>query len=254
MRTSKTNGVQTTNKTFDIIEELMNNERMGVTDLATELGMSKSIVHNHLKTLENRGYVTSEDGCYSLSLKFLEISGRLKERSKLFMHGREELRELADMTGEVVNLATEEDGLAVYLSQAGGDGAIELNVNFEGYREYMHCSGLGKAMLAHLSEERVYEIIGRHGLPKQTENTLATIDDLFEDLQRIKTRGYAIDNEESVVGLRCVASAIKTKDGHIQGAVSISGPASRLTGDRLSEELPELVSKTTNIIELRTQY
>lgn len=246
--------VRTTSKSLDIVEHLMEKGEAGVTELATDLGMSKSIVHNHLSTLEERGYVLNDDGVYQLSFKFLKIGGVKRHRSKLYTISRPEIEELAKQTDEVANVATMERGYCVYLSVSKGDNAVDLEVAFEGQYEYMHSTAIGKAMLASLPTSTVNDIVELRGMKGLTENTITDLDTLHEHLDEISDRGYAIDDGETVPGLRCVAAPIKTKEGDVLGGVSVSGPASRFQGDFWEEELPKQVRNTTNVIELRIQY
>ena len=246
--------VQTTNRSLDIVEMLKATGEMGVSELADELDMSKSIAHNHLSTLEERGYVINRGGSYGLSFKFLEIGGYQREQRKLYTGGRPEIEKLAAETGEMASLGTEERGQCVYLYQARGEQAVKLEVNYEGMHEHLHCTALGKSMLAHFSTERIEEIVDQHGLPSQTERTLTSREALFEELETVRERGIAVDDQESIPGLRCMAAPIKRGDTAIVGSVSVSGPVSRIKGERWEDELPELVRSAANVIEINTQY
>lgn len=246
--------VQTTNRSIDIIEALKKDGPQGVTELADDLNMSKSIVHNHLTTLKDRGYVLGDDGTYRISFKFLEIGGYNRKQLNLYSGGRPEVKKLAAETGEMASLATEERGWCVYLFQAKGEQSVKLEVNYEGMHEHMHSTALGKAILAYFPDERIHNVVERHGLPEHTEQTITSRKALFEDLETIRERGYAVDNEESIPGLRCMAAPIKKGDEEIVGSVSVSGPISRIKGDRWTEKLPELVSSAANVIEINTQY
>ena len=246
--------VQTTNRSLDIIEALKEGGPQGVSKLADDLDMSKSIVHNHLATLEDRGYVLGDDGTYRISFKFLGIGGYNRKQLNLYSDGRPEVEKLAAETGEMASLATEERGWCVYLFQAKGEQAVKLEVNYEGMHEHMHSTALGKALLAYFPDERIHDVVERHGLPKHTEQTITSREALFEDLETVRERGYAVDDQESIPGLRCMAAPIKKGDNKIVGSVSVSGPVSRIKDDRWTERLPELISNTANVIEINTQY
>ena len=88
-------------------------------------------------------------------------------------------------------------------------------------KEYLHCNSLGKAMLAHMSEETVLEIIERHGLPKKTKNTITNLEDLLAELEDVREQGHAFDEEELITGLRCVAAPVRDSSENIFGAVSV---------------------------------
>jgi len=246
--------VQTTHKTFDIIETLADRDAAGVTELADELDMSKSIVHNHLSTLEERGYVVSNGDKYQLSYKFLDIGGRKRNKLEIYQNGRPEIKKLASETGELVNLGIEHQGRCTYLFQARGSQAVKLELNHTGVSENLHSTAIGKAILAHLPEDRIETIVDHHGLPERTEHTITEYDALLDELERIRERGFATDDEESIQGLRCIAAPIKTTDIGVLGAVSVSGPISRIKNERWREELPELVQDTANVIAINSQY
>jgi DNA-binding IclR family transcriptional regulator len=119
---------------------------------------------------------------------------------------------------------------------------------------HLHCTALGKAILAYLPEERVREIIDTHGLPERTDATITDEEELFDELEGIRDRGYARDMEERVAGLLCVAAPIRNLDGDPLGAISVSGPTSRMKGERFDEEVPEELTSTANVIELNLNY
>jgi DNA-binding IclR family transcriptional regulator len=113
---------------------------------------------------------------------------------------------------------------------------------------------MGKAILAHLPESRVHEILDRHGLPEKTEQTITERDALFEELSEIRERGVAFDREERLSGLRCVAVPILSNSSRVEGALSVSGPTSRMQGERFESELPERLRSAANVIELNITY
>lgn len=246
------NPVETTKKSFRLIEELMERDTAGVTELATDLGMSKTVVHNHLSTLVEEGYVISNDGDYSLSLKLLELGGYVRTQHPLYEVAEPKIHKLAKDTGELVNLSTEEYGKAVYLYRAKGDNAVDVNTS-AGLRTYMHCTALGKAMLAYYPEERIEEILDRYGMPEKTQNTTTDRDVLYEELAEVRERGYALDMAERLEGLHCVAVPIQDDEIPI-GAISISAPASRMSREKIETEVQESIKDTANVIELNLRY
>lgn len=246
--------VRTSMKTLDIIELLTEMEEAGVTELAEALDMSKSIVHNHLSTLAERGYVLRSDGQYQLSFKFLEIGGIKRHRSRLYHVSRPEVEKLAKETKEVANLATMEQGLCIYLHVSKGENAVKLEVIYEGQYEHMHSTAMGKAILAHLPPSEMEDIVELRGLPRITEHTITDPETLYDQFDDIVERGYAIDDGETIPGLRCIAAPIMAEDSTVIGAISISGPASRLQGERFAETIPTQIQNTKNVIEINMQY
>lgn len=245
--------VQAVRTALDIIEYLQHEERAGVTELSKELGRSKGTVHSHLATLVQGDYLTREGSEYRLSLRYLDLGETVKERLEYYDVAKAELDDLAEESGELAQFATEEHGMTVYLYKSKGEKAVE-SASSIGKREYPHCISLGKAILAHLPRERAETIVDRNGLPRFTSQTITERAKLFEELDRIRERGYAFDKEEKIQGLKCVAAPITAPDGDVLGAISVSGPSSRMTGDRFTEEIPAMVTRSANVIEINTQF
>lgn len=238
---------------FEVIEALMQLDGSGVTELANHLDIPKSTAHSHLTTLEQLGYARKDGNTYELGLRFLDLGGYLRDQMELYQTGLPEIRELAERTGDWANLVTVENGHAVYVEFARGKRAVELDV-YPGKRVYLHSTAHGKSILAHMPESAVRSVIDRHGLPELTEKTISDEGALFDRLERIRERGFAYDREERLQGLKCVASPIIVDDGRVVGAVSVSGPTTRMKGDRFEAELPELVTNTANVIGINLTY
>lgn len=236
-----------------ILEALKLRGSAGVTELATELDLPKSTVYSHLRTLREHEYVVQRDEEYYIGLKFLSLGEHTRDRMPIYEVAKPEVNGLAEETGELANLLVEEHGQGVYLFRAKGEQAVSLDTH-AGMRVKLHCTSLGKAILAYLPDERVDEIIDRWGLPAQTATTITTRDALEEELATIRERGYAHDKGERLSGLRCVAAPIKNPDGHAIGAVSVAGPTSRMKGERFNTEVPERVMSAANVIELNLTY
>lgn len=241
--------VQAAVKSLEIVLALHDETRMRVTDLANRLDMNKSTVHNHLRTLEVNGFVNKLGDEYELSLRFLEIGGKRRRDMEVFQNSRTHLDDLAEKSGELANLLVEERGQGIYLYRTMGEQAIELPA-FEGLHTQLHATSLGKAILAHLPDDRVTQIVDQHGLPPVTEKTITDPEQLREELQDIRSEGVAYDDEEKLSGLRCVASPITTPDQEALGAISISAPTNRMKSDRFRTEIPDMVRSTANVIEL----
>jgi DNA-binding IclR family transcriptional regulator len=248
------NPVRSLEKSLEIVEVLDRVDRIGVTELAERIGAGKSTVHNHLSTLEENEYVVREGDKYRLGLKFLDLGGHARKKMDLYRVAEPEVEKLARETGEEAILATEEYGRCVYLYRAKGETAIDLDFAYEGVRTDIHCTSLGKAMLAFMDERRVEGILDANGLPRRTSNTITDRAEFLEELERTRERGFALDDEEAIEGIRCVASPITTDQGEVLGSISVSGPTSRMQGRRWKEELPELVGSATNVVEVSIQY
>lgn len=245
--------VKTARTTFRILEEIKDRDEATVTELTEEFSLSQSSIHNYLKTLEHDGYVVKEDNTYRVGLRLLDLGGHVRHQQQIFQSAKEEVTKLAQETGEMTNLLVEEHGRGIYLHRANGEQAVASD-SYIGHRVHLHNTALGQAILAHLSRERVNEILNRHGLPKTTENTITDRQTLFDRLDRVREEGVAFDNEERLPGLRCVARPIINKDDEVEGAISVSGPTSRLQGDRYRSEIPGQLENAANVIELNINY
>lgn len=241
--------VAAVDKACRIIEAVHTLEGAGVTELADQLDISKGTVHTHLTTLKENGFVVKDGTTYRPSLRFLDIGEDVKNDHLLYQVATDEIEELAVETDTRVQISVEEFGYGVPIAIALGEHAIAPPTRV-GKREYLHCIAAGKAILAHLPQERVEEIIDKHGLPARTSNTITDPEELFEELERVREEGIAFNDEESIKGLRAVGAAIQTDTGRVLGSISASGPISGMKGDRFQKEIPETVSNVANTIEL----
>ncbi|WP_336023225.1 IclR family transcriptional regulator [Halobellus salinisoli] len=244
--------VKTAQTTFRILETLKSLDGATVTELASHLDIPKSSAHNYLRTLEHEGYVVESGGEYEVGLRFLDLGGYARSRERLYTVATPELKRLAETTGEYANLLVEEHGLGVFLARDRGEHAVSLD-SYTGQSVRLHTTALGKTILAYLPRERVESIIDRHGLPAKTERTITDRETLFEALAEIRQRECAHDREERIKGLNCVAVPVLSGES-ITGALSVSGPVSRMDEDRIEDEiLPEL-RRAANIIELNQTH
>lgn len=248
-----TNTIGALGTSLRILEALKQRGSAGVTELANELGLPKSTVYSHLRTLREHEYVVQQDEEYCIGLKFLSLGEHTRDRIPIYEVAKPEVTDLAEQTGELANLLIEENGEGVYLFRSKGKKAVSLDTH-AGMRVKLHCTSLGKAILAYLPEERVDKIIDRWGLPARTAATITTREALEKELATIRERGYAQDNSERLSGLRCVAAPIKNPDGRVIGAVSVAGPTSRIKDERFGSEVPELVMSAANVVELNLTY
>lgn len=247
------NLVNSARTTFRILELLKEKNEPTVTELATELELSKSSIYNYLSTLERDGYVVKEGSTYRIGLKMLDLAGHAQHNQRLYDIARDEVTALAEETGELANLLVEEHGKGIYLHRAHGDDAVKTD-SYIGQEVYLHNTALGKAILAYLPRERVTEILDEHGMPATTENTVTDREELFETLREVRENKYALDDEARVKGLRCVAVPIITNDDVVEGAISVSGPTSRFQTEQFRERLPEKLQRVANVIELNITY
>jgi DNA-binding IclR family transcriptional regulator len=244
------NRIKAAENVFNIVEALEQLDGATMSELANHLDMPKSTAHVYLKTLQDAGYAVKEDTTYRLSLRFLKHGGYTRHGLDLYQAAKTQINELSNETGEVVDIGVEENGKRVLIYKSEGpEGVTQKPVT--GEYTHMHMTAIGKALLATLSDERVDEVIETHGLPPATQHTITDRGELFEELETIRNQEYSVENQERREGIRAIAVPIRDDNGHAIGAVSISGPISKLTDDRISNELLDQIRNAVNIIEIR---
>jgi DNA-binding IclR family transcriptional regulator len=238
---------------FEIVETLRRLEGAGVSELSEHLDMPTSTIHDHLQTLTNEEYLINDDGTYRVGSRFLEFGEQVRSRMKVYQVARPEINNLVERTGEIANLMIEEHGRGVFLYKVRGQDAVRLDTH-AGKRAPLHTTSVGKSILANRPREEVEAIIDKHGLEKVTENTTTDREELFDELDEIRERGYAFDDEERVEGMRCVGAPILDDSKYAVAAISVTMPKSRMTGERFENEIPELVLESANVIQVNLSY
>ncbi|ESP90194.1 IclR family transcriptional regulator [Candidatus Halobonum tyrrellensis] len=237
---------------LSIVDLLQRERARTLSGIADELGHSKSTVHSHLKTLEDEEMVVREPDGYRLSLRILDLARGVRDQVGNSDVIEEEVEALAAETGEIAQFGIEEYGRVSYLYKARGARAVET-ASTVGTQQPIYSTSLGKAILAYLPAERRAEVIDACEFEPLTAHTVTDPERLREQLAEVRERGYGLDNEENIDGLRCVAAPVRD-DETVFGAVSISGPSSRFTDDRIEGELAERVRRAANVIELNTKF
>lgn len=241
-------------KAFTVLDQLRLVGKTGVSELAKQLELPKSTVHVYLQTLRDEGFVVQDGDEYALSYRFLEYGGGLRNQSRLYNVAKLEVDKLASETSEVANLGIEENGQRVLLYKSEGPEAIHDNAPIGEYA-HMHWTALGKAILAHYPTSRVESIVETHGLPRANEHTITDVDDLFAELDRIRERGYSVEDEDRRQGVLTIGAPITNRStDEVISAVSVSGPKSRLDEQERFDELVAAVQKAANVIELRYSH
>jgi len=224
------------------ILELLAESRRGLTlsEIARRLSLAKSSTYQLLKCLENRRYVhcSAKTGRYLFGLKLLHLS-RMALRLLKWQEGTSLLlRALMDETQLTVHLGLLEDDEAILIEKLEPRVASRV-ATWLGRRMELHCTAVGKVLMAYLPEELLDRLIAQHGLPRHNDNTIASARKLKEHLKKVRALGYALDDEEDEVGFRCVAAPIMDDRGAVAAAVSVVGTTEEITAPRL----PSLVEK-----------
>lgn len=204
-------------------------EDMSLNDLSEAIGLHKSTVHRLVSVLEQFGYVERhpENGKYRLGLKLFELGSKAIGKLDMRERARPHLQRLAFEAGETVHLCVLDDGEVLYVDKVEPARSVRT-ASSVGRRNPVHCTGVGKAMLAELPEADVDAILRRHGQRTLTRNTITTPVQLKLELANIRKQGFSLDREENEEGVACVAAPIRDHSGAVIAAISISGPTFRV--------------------------
>lgn len=243
-----TGGVQSVERAFDVLEAMATaGGTIGLSQLAESSGLPLPTIHRLTRTLVGLGYVRQlPSRRYSLGPKLIRL-GESATRL-LGSASRPYLADLVKAIGETANMALLDDTMAVYVAQVPSEHSMRMFTEV-GRRVYPHCTGVGKALLTQLSNEAVRHIVARTGMPAQTANTLTDPEALIADLELSRHRGYAVDEGEQEIGVRCFS--VPVPDAPTPTAISVSGPAARVTVDSADHIVP-LLQRAAK--ELSTQF
>ncbi|AGY76607.1 IclR family transcriptional regulator [Clostridium autoethanogenum] len=237
MSKSKSNFIQSVDRALQILECFSKEENeLGVTQIANMLDFYKSTTFGLLSTLENRGYLKQnpESGKYRLGIKLFELGKLVEENMDLRTSAIPYLKGLVDKYGETAHLAMKDGNEVIYIDKVEGKNAIGIINSQVGRVARMHCTGVGKAVLAFMSEEDIEKIIENIKFNRYTSNTITDKNKLKEELKKIRKKKYSVDNEEIEIGLKCVAAPIINYDDEAVGSISVSGPTSRMNDEKMN--------------------
>jgi len=233
----RSGSVQSIERAFGLLEMMADaGGMMGLSQLAAASGLPLPTIHRLVRTLVDLGYLRQEPSRqYVLGPRLI----RLGESSSnmLSVWARPHLARLVDEFGESANMAMLDGDQIVYLAQVQSRHSMRMFTEV-GRRVLPHCTAVGKAILARLPEPEVRELLRRTGMPKHTQTTITDVDAFMAQLHRAQQDGYATDEGEQELGVRCVAVAVPDAPSRL--AMSISGPAGRMTEDLVEHAVPSL--------------
>lgn len=230
--------VQSVERALGILEILGSADfHLGVSEIAESSELPLSTTHRLLATLVDLGYVEQnpETNKYTLGVRILQLRGAVISHLTLAVHAMPIMKSLMNRVNETVHLAILNEGEVVYIERVEGLKTQGMYTRI-GKRAPAHCTALGKAMLAFTPQAEWYDdVIRRHGLKRFSPTTITSEEELFCELQRIRQQGYAIDNGETGEVVRCVAGPVYDYTGRVVAAISVSGPQTQVTVNRIPE-------------------
>ncbi len=206
----------------------------GVTELAARVGVRKSSIHRLLQTLQAHDLVSQDAATrkYRLGWGLYRLAVRIPAGADLIEASRQDLDHLASSSQECANVGVLGNRAVIIVARSVPRQAIITNMDV-GYQEPVHATALGKVLLSECSEAEVRRIAGGRGFKRITERTIVNPSALIEECREARRRGFAIDNGEMDDDVRCIAAPVRNHEGRIIAAISVSGPAQRMTRERL---------------------
>jgi len=244
--TRNSGGVQSIERVFELLETMADaGGVIGLSQLASQSGLPLPTIHRLVRTLVDLGYVRQEPSReYALGPRLVRLgdisSGLLTRWATPY------LQKVVDVLGESTNLAILDGDQIMYVAQAPGSHSMRMFTEV-GRRAQAHCTAVGKAMLAQIPAEKVDGILRRSGMPAMTEHTITDRAQFARELALIRERGYALDEGEQELGVRCVAVALPSDS--TRAATSISGPLTRMTDTLIRSAVPLLTDTASALAE-----
>lgn len=245
--------IRSVERACEIISFLQRNDEANLTEIADSVDLTPGTVHTYLNTLKQQGYVMQEAKAYRLDPWLLTLGEQVRNNLDIYRAAKEEVDGVAFETGEVVHLIVEHDGECLAAYEAFGPKAIGKDIYIQNRgdtHQFIHCTAGGKAILAHLPDEEVERIVENHGLEPVTPNTITDFEELREELEQIRERGCAFNDREQMTVIRSVGAPILDADQRVRGAISVSGPPSRVQAERFREELPKIIMEAADTAQV----
>lgn len=227
-RTADTGSVRTLERGLSVLSALAELREGTLTQVAKRAGLSASTAYRLLETLRQQGFAEWDErtGLFSVGLRAYQVGAAFSGQNSLIQAAGGIMTGLAAQLGETVNLAVLRGHEAVYIHQAEGKGLMRMFTQL-GAAAPLHCSGVGKVLLAWLPDAQVREMFGTEPLAAFTPHSLTTFEALRDELARVQTTEYALDDEERELGVRCLAVPIRDASRGVVASLSVSAPTSR---------------------------
>lgn len=214
---------------------------IGISDLARRIGLAKSTVHRLASSLVEEGMLeqAEKEGKYRLGLALFELGALVRRKMDVTAEARHHLKALSERSGETVQLAVLEQTAALYINVIESQRALRMSYQV-GTRAPLHCTAVGKVLLAHAGSQ-VFDLIVKNGLSPLTDASIRQAQDLRRELGAVMQRGYAVEEEEAEPGLRGVAAPVRDFSGDVVAAIGISGPTHRMSRQVLQSHARDLL-------------
>ena len=225
------NFVALTDRVFGILEAFSQNpkEAISLEEITTCVGLAKTTVHRLLYSMKKLGYIDQhpDSGKYMLAPKFYDLGRAVLPYQRVATIARSLLENLRVRCGESVHVGVLDNGLVTYIAVLESQNPYRCAA-VPGEMSYAHSTAIGKCLLAELGEDQIDALIRQHGLPKMARNTITNGTQLLEELRQVRAEGAAVNFEENIDGVICVAAPIRDQSNRIVAALSVSGPAIRM--------------------------
>lgn len=244
---------QTVLKALDVLECVANGDApLSALQVARLCRLSRPTAYRLLSTLVYRGYLATDGAGFRLGTQALSLGQKVLASFDVLEVARASMRQLSDLASETINLSIHQGTEILYIAQVEGPQSIRMKCTI-GSRNPLHCTAMGKALLAFLPNEERISLLERLVLAPYTAATITARDLLCRELANVGKQGFAIDDEEREAGVRCVGAPIFDHTGHAFAAISISGPAYRLSVTQL-EALSHPLIEAARTISARLGY
>lgn len=229
------NTIQSVDRAFDVLDILALKHGLTLSEIAKELKQSPATIYRVLSTLQARNIVETDTATqvWNIGPAAFQIGHAFVRRSSVVERSRPVMRDLMAQTGETANLGIEKSDMVIFVSQVETHETIRAFFP-PGTQSPMHASGIGKALLAHYSDDRLAKLLKRQSLEQFTDKTIIDPEKLLQEMAHIRAQGFAFDDEEKNLGMRCIASPILNFYGEAVAGISVSGPTHRITPDRVN--------------------
>jgi Transcriptional regulator len=244
--------IQSLQRAFDLLDIVGSSESaLSLKEIALESGLPRSSTYRFLRNLEYRGYLRcDEEGRYHLGLKLLYLQQRGEQKFDLKNQARPYLENLSGITGETVHLGVLFENRVLYVDSLESSHLIRM-VAQVGSTIGVYCTSLGKALVMDLSEQEIQAILKAEPLKQLTQWTLTSEKSFLDAVKQARRQGFAVDERENNPDSRCVGAPIRDREGRIVGALSISGPISRMAGSYMKDvAIPALLRETGELSKM----